>query len=50
MNNDQGFDGAIGSTNSMNAVDAFGYSLHYFDNDYQARFSNSISEIPSNSS
>jgi RHS repeat-associated protein len=37
---DQGQDGVAGGINQMNAEDAFGYSLHYFDGDYEGRFGN----------
>ncbi len=37
--NDQGKDAASG-LNRMNSKDVYGYSLHYFDNDYTARHGN----------
>ena len=38
--NDQGRDANYGHTNQMNAKDVMGYSLHYYDNDYQNRSGN----------
>jgi YD repeat-containing protein len=35
--NDQGKDGAGTHANRMNGKDVYGYSLHYFDGDYQSR-------------
>ncbi|MCH2236241.1 MAG: RHS repeat protein, partial [Crocinitomicaceae bacterium] len=43
--NDQGKDGKVDGLNHMNAEDAFGYSLHYFEGDYQARQSNDFLAI-----
>ena len=40
INSDQGKDAQTNNINSMNAKDVYGYSLHYFDGDYQARVSN----------
>jgi len=39
IDNDQGKDGKAGHVNQMNAKDITGYSLHYFDGDYQSRYS-----------
>ncbi|MBL7898539.1 MAG: hypothetical protein JNJ99_08395, partial [Crocinitomicaceae bacterium] len=37
---DQGKDGKMNTINRMNAGDSYGYSLHYFDGDYQSRQNN----------
>ena len=39
-NTDQGKDGAVGTTNQMNGKDVVGYSLAYFQGDYNGRFGN----------
>jgi RHS repeat-associated protein len=38
--NDQGKDAKSGTVNSMIGKDVYGYSLHYYDNDYTARHGN----------
>lgn len=49
--NDQGKDGLSTSINKMNGKDAMGYSLHYFNGDYQSRDgNNSFLSLSSNAS